>query len=434
MTPSGSPAAASRHPPPLGTATVVVGTAVLAAFLMVKAMSSFQADSEWHVVSMLLMFQQGGTFPPNGFLCSYNSCDAYTSQFGLQGLVFGVLFKIANNVGLPILLANAKTKQMFGGGPPSLVFTFFVLMKLLITCLAAGVFMFWVTRVHRDLGRAAAAVAFVAIAASPLIGGFSGNLYWVGITLFLPFIAAWCLAPGSVGDVRRARTLAFWVGFFVFLKSMCGYEFLSNVVLAAMVPVVFFGLREGAAPQRVLAACIRIGLASTVGFIVAVVLHVVSMSRGLTIGQGLEIIKGRAAFRMVGNDSAPWPEVGAVAANYLNQMVLALPGGRLGVPLWLFLIAVVLVLVWGAMRARRLAARPAPRWYHTAPGAATAGMLTALIASASWLLPGYQHTMVHAHMNLILVYLPLVPALAAMIPGLAKLGDPLAWRPVPGNA
>src|SRR5207245_2222813 len=74
----------------------------------------------------------------------------------------------------------------------------------------------------------------VLLALSDWIVFFGRNLYWAAPLLLLPAAFSWRAYPRlPPAGPRRLRYFGM-LGVLVLLKSLCGYEYLSNVILSAL--------------------------------------------------------------------------------------------------------------------------------------------------------------------------------------------------------
>ena len=99
---------------------------------------------------------------------------------------------------------------------------------------------------------------------------FAGNLYWASFWLLLPFAFSLNVYPAW-----RERWGLFLgsIGLMMMLKSLCGYEYLSVMALAAAAPVVFYELLRETRLFSILKRVVQVGVVSVAGFAAALVLH-----------------------------------------------------------------------------------------------------------------------------------------------------------------
>ena len=317
--------------------------------------------------------------------------ELYFSQFGLQGRAASIAYAPLSWV----LSADG----------------YFHLIRLANMAALALTLCLLIEAMRREFGGYAASVCAVGLIGSTWIIRYSGNVYWVVWTEFLPFTAAWLLYPAW--RVRRPLAFLGVVGGLVAVKSLCGYEFISPVVMAVAVPVVYFELKAGATVVRVGVRAVQTMLAGSVGFFAALAIHLGAMATYLgDLRKTLSIVGDRAVLRTVGDDHTK-EAVHAlngydlkIAIKYLNAPVLQLEPG-LSVPLWLvLLLAAGLVVAWWLFRRNEDTKRI---------GDLIAATAMAGVASFSWLVLAPGHSRYHPHLNPIIFSLPLLPTLSVLL-------------------
>lgn len=180
--------------------------------------------------------------------------EPYTSQYGAQ---IGLFRAIGSIVGTDIDHLHFANASLLG-----------------LVC-ALMFLMVW-----RDLGLCSALGFAAVFAFSPWMVAAGRNLYWIPFTWFLPMLITMVFARRA-GETRRASLLmAGLVMVAIFFKSLCGYEYLSTIVIAAFVPLVMTGLRDRRRPAWILRQVFTVGTASVVGFLFAVLFHAQTLSEG----------------------------------------------------------------------------------------------------------------------------------------------------------
>ena len=198
----------------------------------------WQTDSEDLIWGRILQMQQGeqggggflGVYLPQGvfgylkesFLQGSVEGEwlPYTHQSGLQGTVYGGINLLAK-----IVLPQPKIRWAMLRFGNSILY----IMEMLWLCR-------WL---YKKTGFAAAIVAFSCV----LFAGFSlmsmANLYWVNWTLLLPFLVSTAVCDWIAKEKRHVVIGALLIGLATLLKSLCGFEFISSVMIAAELPVIF---------------------------------------------------------------------------------------------------------------------------------------------------------------------------------------------------
>ncbi len=221
---------------------------------------------------------------------------AYCSQYGLQGKIFRHLARhmeedeIINNLHLICCISTAFI---------------FVLIVLIVAIkyniLMAGCFFFtfWL---------------------SPWIICFARNLYWVEFTWFIPMlIGLFCL--WKIND-RKCRIFSYVAAFvFVCFKSLCGYEYISVVMMGLvaflLVETVISMAEKNREKFKLLVRTVFfLGILALAGFMVAIVIHSKLEGNGDII-EGIKVIIERDVLRRTNtsdlNEFAAvyWPSLNA---------------------------------------------------------------------------------------------------------------------------
>jgi hypothetical protein len=325
----------------------------------------------------------------------------YQSQFGLQGVVLGGVFRACGG-------SVSAFGAVAAGG------------TALATAALLGLFF---ADLARRVSPAAGDAGAGLTACTPVLLPFATSLYWVPPLLFGPFVAAWLLLPWSFGSGRRFALVAAAVGGLALLKGLCGYEYLSTVVLAPAAAVVYHRRAAGLSWRSVVAPAAGLVAAGVIGAAVAMGLHAVQLG-ALDGGGGFDRIRERAA-TMTGAGAidparfslcvAPDPTslpapVRVHARHVLNAFWLPAAGtpttwgpARAAAPLGVVVLAALAAGVWAWRRAPREVAALAP--------AAVVGLAGGL----SWHVLAPTHTCLHAQFNLITYCVPFLPLAYALV-------------------
>lgn len=318
----------------------------------------------------------------------------YRSQFGLQGCV-GSLFQW-------ILRAPAPTTIH--------------LLESLVAAGTAAVILLLLQVLQRRCGIFVTIVAAVPFIFNPILVLAGRNLYWILPLIMLPLVATWRLY-----EARGLQASTLWKAFpivtgLVFLKCLCGYEYITCLCLAPAVALSavwasenFRGTRDFFKHSAVLfgAACL--------GFLAAMIIHF--SFEWWAVGDfhaAIESIRARAAEHISSSETLGSPVKYHHTLIGLILMIvkyLTFPGVFVGAEVSIgdgnynvlsasFVGMFVVVLLFSLSRMRtlgdwRLAAGPLV--------VVTAGML----ASVSWLVAARGHALAHFHLNS-MAFLPLI--------------------------
>jgi len=265
---------------------------------------------------------------------------------------------------------------------------------------------------------------------------FARNLTFVGFLLFLPMLLGWIL-PRYGGAHRKAIFLLICIT--CMLRSLCGYDYMTSVIMSATVGSVYYGLCEGQNWRKLASTMAQIVCAGMSGLCAAIAIHLYQLSQYAgSFASALQLIHSRAVVRIspfagAAKNQAIWPVVKNAVIGYLTVSTIQIPIGshRLYVPLGLLVLVQLLVL---AVHLVRL-------WKRKPMTHATAAVLTsawALLGSLSWAVVFPGHMTPHVHFDPILFYIPWIPTLLFAL-GLSVAGDALcapsakiaAARPIP---
>lgn len=315
----------------------------------------------------------------------------YTSQLGLQGIVLGGLMNALHCD--PLRFAHLAAG---------------------LCCLAtAAVLAVFFVSIAESFGAIAAHVGVFMTALSPIFLEFAPSVYWCCGLLFAPFVVAWIWYPRC--RQSRQGLLALWAVLLalIVIKCLCGYEYVTTVILSPLVAVFFHQVRLGEFHWKRLfgyAGGVATGCA---GFFLALTMHVAQVNHYVG-GNGLQTVLTRAKQRTIdgyqgaevhlnfqGGPLAALPESVSYPLNcflhYFNLPAIAWPGGRGNVKIWAAILFGGLAVACAAFGKSRLTAT------HRALSLALG---LSLVTSLSWQVAAINHMCVHFHLNTIVFYAP----------------------------
>lgn len=211
--------------------------------------STFQADSEALVLNAVNAKKAGIDTGPYGlgyYESDSNSYKSYMSQFGLQGKLFQLLYKVP---GQHIICC---------------ILTAFVLALLILM-------------ISKKYDKILSCVFFMTFLLSPWIVNYAKNLYWVEFTWFLPMLIG--LALSFDYDNIKKKCLCYACIFIsILVKCLCGYEYITVIMLAEIAfPLIdlFMCLFERDKKKALLIfkTIFIMGVVSLLGFTVAILIH-----------------------------------------------------------------------------------------------------------------------------------------------------------------
>lgn len=329
----------------------------------------FQGDSEALIVASLERSRQTDHPRVDGVTTFMNRPDGrpYLSQFGLQKRLLAGLLTVNGDLERFLELAWAG----FG-------------------ILTALVLAWWIAFESERSGPVTAAVVLVLVALSPWVAAFSTVLYWSSFLFYLPFVVVWTARSGPAESQR-------WLGPVVLglvaAKSLCGYEYLSNIVASVGVAAVWRDLEDGSDVAGALRRAFRLCLWAVGGFAVAVAAHVLAAAAlAGSLAGGFAIFLERATARTVGDDlHRPISILADLKTWLLYFAIRVLPHVRQA--------ALVLVVAGSAVFVRR-------RRSAAGRQALAIGLPLAMMASLSWNLLAWGHMRYHFHINAITFFIP----------------------------
>lgn len=234
---------------------MTIFVAVILMFLVyapVSLRTQFQSDSEAFVTHSIERSLEEGVYTAGGYMSFPVANETYYSTFGLQYKIFALLaFPFQNYQRLYILI-----------------------MKSLLCLLFCLVLMGFVLTIKREFGPVAAWLTYGQILCAQPMMLFASNLYWVVFLSLLPFVATF-LFYDSLRE--RKGDLAIYygcLGLIVLLKSLCSYEYLTSILLACFVPIIYFEWKANSSLGKLIRRLSGVFIAGITGFAIAFGLNV----------------------------------------------------------------------------------------------------------------------------------------------------------------
>lgn len=314
---------------------------------------------------------KGKVFPPQ-FITKYSS------QVGLQGYFFYFLSKVLGRI-----------KR----APIQLVAAF-------LTAFVASLIVWFIKKRFDTL----MAVCFMMVfALSPWIVNFARNMFWVEGTWFLPMLFGLLL---SLYNKKRSERLILYFAMFlaILIKSLCGYEYLSTIILGGISFPLFDLLnclykKDAKKVRRFFRMNLCLGFACLLGFLVALLVHAAIVGNGDSM-KGLNFIYHSVAERRIGGNGVSDPSaiikeslevpVGSVLKDYFTfktQIIAGLPGSFFKV----LVVLPIFVLVVKSISKKKILQE-------------ISLYLIFFVASISWFILAKPHSYIHQHMNYVLWY------------------------------
>lgn len=354
--------------------------------------------------------------------CDPQNYTPYMSQYGLQGRIY-----VLGYVALDNLIGIWKG-------------AYIALAQLGTALLSAVILSLVVVWVRGRFGKTVALTVLVGIALSPMIVGFSRNLYWALPLMFMPMaFTLYYFNPDRLKLDKRSVVFFGALGLLLYIRFLTGYEFVSTFAVLPFALMAYFLYVSGAAAGQYIKAAILVGVVSFVAFGAALMTHVLSInSQTGSTRASIQVIKQRAVertenadaylkyaysgFRGTVNDmyeitntytdyesrqmSGSRPVATIVSLlNYSLLPVVVLPVS-LNNPLGTIVQStLVFILVLAYLFRKRKKLRLNKGELRQLEGLFLACGI-GLLGYLSWLVLANPHSIVHAHINGILLYLP----------------------------
>ena len=351
--------------------------------------------------------------------CSGADLKPYSSQFGLQGKIYTAGYDLISK---PLHISPAA---------------YIVGAQALTALMSAVVLALFVLWVRSRVGSVSSISTGLFIAISPMLVGFGRNLYWAMPLLVLPLIYVLYFYNQKAS---KNRTIIFWIGLgaLLYLRYLCGYEYITTLTIMAVAAASYSLFMRRATLGQHLRAVLTVGLVSGAAFCLAIVTHVASLNAYTgTTDRSVEIIMQRAKERTINSEEyIKYPYLnlkGLAASHYAITDTYVDYEERMesGSTVWAGMVAlstyallpvihmpvsfpspfnlyIQSLLAFGSILLLMYIRRD--KWVekrHT--NQVRALFLSAFIGFlgyASWLVMAYSHSLVHAHINGVLMYLP----------------------------
>ena len=314
----------------------------------------------------------------------------YDSQIGLQGKVFSLISSVI------------YSSQWIG------------IFKWINCLLLALVIVYILYLLNLKYSTCFSFVWGITFLFSPWIVNFAPNLYWVEFTWFLPMLIGLLIVSDKVNFKFKTPVLFCATFIAIFIKSLCGYEYLSTIMLS-MVLFIVSDLVKGIVTcnkeevKRLFKILFGISICGLLGFALALCIHGYYRGNG-DIFNGLNNIYQQDILRRtsLGNDanfqtnnlaikSSLEASIGSVVKmyfdyykNYFHYNILLWIDGR-NFRLMTFLASVFILL---RIYCRKFTQKNNIEYLTL--------LFLSMIASLSWIILAKSHSYIHIHMNYVL--------------------------------
>ena len=318
--------------------------------------------------------KKGNVYPGGAF-------KEYVSQVGLQGKIYSIFADIFNY--------NNEVKII------RITNCIFLAIILIGICLLIS------QKYNQLLGT----VFFVVFWLSPWIIKFAPSMYWVEFLWFLPMlIGLYCLINI---DKKRTRIVCYiFIGLAIMLKSLCGYEYITNVMLGGieffLIEIILAMFKKDRKKLlSLLKTTFFLGISSIVGFMLALTVHSILRGNGDIITGLVRIIKEDAMRRTFSigiqnsalNDIALESIEASVVSvvikycNFSTDIILGIPGNLFN----LISFMPIFICVYNFYKRRKT-------------NNFVVFYFVSLLVSASWFILGKGHSYIHTSLNFVMWY------------------------------
>jgi hypothetical protein len=375
--------------------------------------ANFQADSQALVDQKAYeVFTRGHLDPARGFLVKSKTMEVeriaerfpagapadgeiYRSQFGLQGALvamFQSMFRLRPAVTLSIC-------------------------ETLMAAATAGVLMLVISGLLRRGGPFVAGVASLAFAFNPIVVQAGRNLYWAIPLIMLPLVMCWRIYEARGAGESALRTAFPVVMGLVFLKCLCGYEYITCLCLGPAVALAaVWASGDFEKPTLFLRHALFLFGAACIGFGVAMIVHFAFVWWAVgDFRAAIDSIMSRAVAHIGATHTAPLvPEKyqhGVVGLVLMIIKYLTLPGVFLGAEVsigegsYILLSASFVGMFVFVVLTAFAGCRSLSDWRKFCGPVVVVSL--GLLASVSWLVAARGHALHHFHLNS-MAFLPLI--------------------------
>lgn len=304
----------------------------------------------------------------------------YESQIGVQGILFRAFPKG--------FLVN------------DMIAIYRVVLALLFATIITMICFFLYKKYHLLFG----IIFYIVSLLAPWMTGYSTNLYWVEFTWFLPMLIG--IICAYYIDSRKIRIISYvGVMLAIALKSACGYEYLSTIMLSSIIflladfTIALIEHKDKKKMLQLFKTIFCMGIFALLGFIIVLVIHAYIRGDG-SIYHGLRSIYYNDVLRRtLGGDPSMFQDVYADSLNasviYVVLRYLKFDTALIaGVPGMAFIPLIMLSFILTVMNVVKKTFRKEILALYIWMG----------IASVSWFVLGKSHSYIHTSMNFVMWY------------------------------
>lgn len=364
-----------------------------------SAFSSFQNGSEDLVLRRIEASLEAGIFSFGGFLIGSNG-GTYTSQFGLHGDIFGLIAQL-------LQILDITT-----------IFSLFRGISAALTALVITLIIRWLSDEFEFKGWLLLVLPVFIILGVPLIPysyqfiGMARNLYWIPFTFFLPILIMISLNKNK-SNMKSYSLLGLGLLFFsVFGKCLCGFEYISTILIAGSVPLFYYAVKDRMRIQTFIIRFFQYALATLSGFIVSVGLYCLKLY--LYIGEWSLVfakLMDSIAKRTYGFDVGVADVYAQSLTTPLNEVINIYLVPQIKLFLVILTIIAGYIIIIHLLNTRHLVHPSFVILHENTNRKLLAGLCAtgiSFLAPLSWVILAKGHSYIHVHMNYCLWWIPFI--------------------------
>lgn len=297
----------------------------------------------------------------------------YPVNLGLQGFFYSYLY---NNLNMP-----------------------FWVMKFICCFLLAIIVISICTIIYKKYSRLMAVVFYITFLLSPWIVVFARNLYWIEFIWFLPMLLSLMISI----NYKHKKILVPCIFFTILIKCLCGYEYITTIMLSTIVFFVvdFFDEEYKEKRKEIFKTTIIVGISCLLAFALAICIHGIIRGDGNLQKGIIEIYEKDIVRRTIIDDdnvevaskykaskSASAIEVIKLFTSFKTNIILGIEGRFFR----LMCIGTIAILVYNIINKKKNSYRDLVMF------------IMFLSTTLSWFILGKAHSYCHTHLNFVLWY------------------------------
>ncbi len=283
-------------------------------FTLVANIANYQKIEFWQetsqslIVGRMFQVQHGLDINPSGFLMEFmdgevrdnnyeifltdrdisqNGVRIYNQQSGLQGTMAAIINQV-------LVILNVE--------PSSRLYILYFITAAMFVAISIAICLWLAKECDVYIGITA---AFCLLFSSWMMKS-AWNLYWVTWTMIFPLaVCAWLCVLIKKGKIKNIW-LYFGVFISVLIKCLCGYEFITTVMLACEIPLVYYFFKSEKGEKSLwFKRAFFVGIAALLAFVCSLIIWYIQ--NGIYLGNWQEALNNilTVSYRRTGIGIAP---------------------------------------------------------------------------------------------------------------------------------